>query len=144
MTSDLTSGVVQLVLLSNWSNDRGGKTTIYDVPAGSDGISASIKSPINIPLGGYVTIADPIETKFITTSPTIPGTFTSQFTLGINIPVNTTGSARYQTILVTGYNSSGVVVWIDTIIISQAGSDFFLLTESGGYLLQENLDKILL
>ena len=143
MTSDLTTGVVQFVLLTNLSSKRG-RYAVHDVPAGSGDTVSTVKYPINSPLGGYVTIADPIGTKFITTSPTIPGTFTGQFKLEITVPVNTTGSARYQTMLVTGYNSSGVVVWVDTIIISQAASDFFLLTESGGYLLQENLDKILL
>jgi hypothetical protein len=144
MTSDLTTGVVQLVLISNLQNDRGGKTTVYEVPAGTGDTGSSIKAPINVPLGGYVTVADPVETKFITSSPVIPATFTSPFTLAITVPTNTTGSDRYQTIYITGYNSSGTVIWIDTLIISQAGSDFFLLTESGGYLLQENLDKILL
>jgi hypothetical protein len=144
MTSDLTTGVVQLVLISNLQNDRGGKTTVYEVPAGTGDTGSSIKAPINVPLGGYVTVANPVETKFITSSPVIPATFTSPFTLAITVPTNTTGSDRYQTIYITGYNSSGTVIWIDTLIISQAGSDFFLLTESGGYLLQENLDKILL
>jgi hypothetical protein len=144
MTSDLTTGVVQLVLISNLQNDRGGKTKVYEVPAGSGDTGSSIKAPINVPLGGYVTVADPVEVKFITSLPVIPATFTSPFTLGITVPVNTTGSDRYQTIYITGYNSSGTIIWTDTLIISQAGSDFFLLTESGGYLLQENLDKILL
>jgi hypothetical protein len=143
MTSDLTTGVVQLVLINNLQNNRDGKTTLYEVPAG-EATPLTVNAPINVPIGGYVTVADPVEVKFITSSPVIPATFTSPFTLGITVPVNTTGSDRYQTIYITGYNSSGTIIWTDTLIISQAGSDFFLLTESGGYLLQENLDKILL
>ena len=140
MTSDLTSGVVGLVLISDWSNSSSDTTTIYNVLSEANTVNHSV----NVPLGGYVTVADPVETKFITTAPTIPNTFNSAFNLLANVPINTSGVIRNQTIVITGYSSSGVIVWTNTVIIVQAASDFFLLTESGGYLLQENLDKILL
>jgi hypothetical protein len=140
MTSDLTSGVVGLVLISDWSNSSSETTIIYNVLSEANTVNHSV----NVPLGGYVTVADPVETKFITTTPTIPNTFNSAFNLLANVPINTSGIIRNQTIVITGYSSSGVIVWTNTVIIVQAASDFFLLTESGGYLLQENLDKILL
>jgi hypothetical protein len=149
MTSDLTSGLVQLVLLSDWTSTSttGGTTTTYEVPTGDADTEHYLSIPINVPKGGWVSVADPIETKFITTVPTIPASFTSAFTLAVTMPGNTTGADRYQTIIVTGYNSSGSIIWTDTILIIQAGSSSYLLTEglgSSGYILTENLDRILL
>lgn len=142
MVSDLTSGVVKLVLLSDWNAGATDSSTIYNVVSDANTVTA----PINVPVGGYITVAAPIETQFITTVPTIPATFTAAFNLVITVPVNTTGAIRTQTIIVTGYNSSGAIVWTDTIIIIQAASSSYLLYEGlgTGYILQENFDKILL
>ena len=142
MTTDLTSGVVSLVLLSDWNDSAGVTTTIYNVVSDANVVTHSV----NVPLGGYVTVAAPIEPQFITTVPTIPGTFYSAFNLVANVPLNTSGVARTQTIVITGYSSSGVVVWTNTVIITQAASSSFLLYEGlgTGYILQEDLNKILL
>ena len=142
MTSDLTSGVVSLVLLSDWNDSSDVTTTIYNVVSDANVVTHSV----NVPLGGYVTVAAPIEPQFITTAPTIPGTFYSAFNLVANVPLNTTGVARTQTIVITGYSSSGVVVWTNTVIIAQAAVSSFLLYEGlgTGYILQEDLNKILL
>ena len=142
MTTDLTTGVVSLVLLSDWNDSAGVTTTIYNVVSDANVVTHSV----NVPLGGYVTIAAPIEPQFITTVPTIPGTFYSAFNLVANVPLNTSGVDRTQTIVITGYSSSGVVVWTNTVIIVQAASSSFLLYEGlgTGYILQEDLNKILL
>ena len=142
MTSDLTSGVVSLVLLSDWNDSAGVTTTIYNVVSDANVVTHSV----NVPLGGYVTVAAPIEPQFITTVPTIPNTFYSAFNLVANVPLNTSGVARTQTIVITGYSSSGVIVWTNTVIIVQAASSSFLLYEGlgTGYILQEDLNKILL
>ena len=142
MTSDLTSGVVSLVLLSDWNDSSDVTTTIYNVVSDANVVTHSV----NVPLGGYVTVAAPIEPQFITTVPTIPNTFYSAFNLVANVPLNTSGVARTQTIVITGYSSSGVVVWTNTVIITQAASSSFLLYEGlgTGYILQEDLNKILL
>ena len=142
MTSDLTSGVVSLVLLSDWNDSSSETTTIYNVVSDANVVTHSV----NVPLGGYVTVAAPIEPQFITTVPTIPNTFYSAFNLVANVPLNTSGVARTQTIVITGYSSSGVIVWTNTVIIVQAASSSFLLYEGlgTGYILQEDLNKILL
>lgn len=139
MTTNLTTGMVKLVLLSDWVADRGDVTPIPCVTDSGGTVNISIKPP----KGGWVDIADPIEVKFVTTVPTIPATnITTQTTLVITVPVNTSGLDRTNTIVYTGYYSNGTVAWVRTIVICQDGSSSFLLTDSGGYILQDNLDKI--
>ena len=141
MTSDLTSGVVKLVLVSDWVEDRGTRTPLPPVVQGG----GTINIPIKPPRGGWIDIADPIESKFITTSPVTPATNeTDEQIFIITVPSNSTGADRYQTIVMTGYYPDGSTAWSRTYVIEQKGSSSFLLTESGGYLLQENLDKILI
>jgi len=139
MTSDLTSGVVRLVLISDWVEDRGGRTPVPEVPQ----IGATIDVPIKPPRGGWIDIDNPIETKFITASPTLPATNEEdEQRLTITVPTNSTGANRTQTILYRGYYPNGSQAWERTLIINQKGSAGFLLTESGGYILQEDLFKI--
>jgi len=139
MITDLTSGLVKLVLLSDWVEDRGAVTPIPCVTQTGGTVNVALQPP----KGGWIDIDDPIEAKFITTVPTIPATnLTGLQTLVITVPVNTSGVDRYQTIEYRGYYANGDLAWTRTIVICQEGSSSFLLTESGGYILQENLDKI--
>jgi hypothetical protein len=139
MTTDLTTGVVQLVLLSDWVEDRGSRTPEPVVPS----TGGTISVPIKPPRGGWIDIDNPVESKFITAVPTLPATNeTDEQRLVITVPSNSTGSDRYQTIVYRGYYPDGSQAWERTIVVDQKGSPGFLLTESGGYLLQENLDKI--
>jgi len=140
MTTNLTTGLVKLVLVSDWVKDRG---TRYLPNVNQNG--GTVVVPIKPPRGGWINIATPVETQFITSSPTLPATtLTSEQKWTITVPSNSTGSSRYQTIVYTGYYPNGSISWQRTIVIEQEGSSFFLLKEDGGYLLQENLGKILL
>jgi len=60
----------------------------------------------------------------------------------IDVPLNTSGVDRTQTIIVTAYSSSREIISTKQIILIQSGVEGYLLNESGGNLLQENLDKI--
>ena len=140
MTTDLTSGLVKLVLLSDWVEDRV-RTPSPIVPEAG----GTIDVPIKPPKGGWIDIANPVESKFITSSPTLPATNeTDEQVLVITVPSNATRVDRYQTIIYAGYNPDGSEAWERTIVIEQSGSTGYLLTETGGYLLTESLDRILL
>ena len=141
MTTDLTSGLVKLVLVSDWVKDRGGRTP--NPPVVQTGGIISV--PIKPPRGGWIDIDVPVETQFVTSSLSLPVTKElDEVRWLITVPSNSTGSDRYQTINYRGYYPDGSEAWERIVIIDQKGSSDFLLTESGGYLLQENLDKILL
>ena len=126
MKTDLTSGEVNLVLLSDWSNTKG------KIPAPTTSFNSNehtIKLPIKIlkpdnPIekfggGGTVTFDATRETQFITL--TLPVTFTSDGTLDITIPANTTGDVRTQVIPVTYKNASGSTIKNENILLIQAG-----------------------
>mgnify|MGYP003630325045 CR=1 FL=1 len=133
MTTDLTTGEVSLVLLSDFN--RGFLPTIPDIP--SDPITGpkSIALPIKMikppnPTkqfgggGGYITLSATVETSFITLAikggaVTLPLTLTADTILDIDIARNTTGSARNQTIPVTYYDASGTVINTTFIFLQQ-------------------------
>ena len=141
MTTDLTSGLVKLVLVSDWVRDRGGRTPPPPVPQ-TGGVTVV---PIKPPRGGWIDIDVPVESQFVTSSISLPATNEEdEVRWTLTSPTNSTGSDRYQTINYRGYYPDGTLSWSRVVIIEQKGSSGFLLTESGGYLLQENLDKILL
>jgi len=130
MTTDLTSGLVKLVLVSDWVKDRGVRTPVPPIIQ-TGGV---IDVPIKPPKGGWIDIDNPVETKFITSSPTLPAiNEDTEQRLVITVPNNATGANRYQTINYRGYKPDGTLEWSRTILIEQEGSSFFLLTESGGY-----------
>jgi hypothetical protein len=141
MVTDLTTGLVKLVLVSDWVKDRGGRTPVPPIIQ-TGGV---IDVPIKPPKGGWIDVDDPVETKFISSSPSLPATNEdTEQRLTITVPNNATGASRYQTIYYRGYYADGSQAWERVIVIDQDGSSFFLLKEDGGYILQENLDKILL
>ena len=84
----------------------------------------------------------PLETQFITTSPTIPVTFYVPTNLTITVPVNTSGVERTNTIPLEYYNADDTLNSTDYIIIIQDYEHNYLLKEDGKFLLQENYDKI--
>jgi len=152
MKTNLTSGEVELELLSDWLVQNG-QVDFPNEPITGDGgtIIVPVKpvKPI-IPTkkfdggGGYVVIGAPIETSFVTGTPALPATFTGEDTLELVITTNGTGATRYNTLPVTYYNPDGTVISSTVMIIAQKSNDSFLLTEDGGYLLQEDLGRIIL
>lgn len=152
MKTNLTSGEVELELLSDWLV-QSGSPSFPSAPIDGDGgtVIVPVKpvKPENPTKrfdggGGYVTIDVPIETSFVTGTPSLPATFTGEDTLELVISTNTTGAVRYNTLPVTYYNPDGSILSTTVIAITQATNDSFLLTEDGGYLLQENLGRIIL
>jgi hypothetical protein len=141
MTTDLTSGLVKLVLVSDWVKDRGTRTPNPPIIETGGIIDVPIK-PVR---GGWIDIDAPIESQFVTSSPTLPATnLDTEQRWVITAPTNSTGSSRYQTIYYRSYYPDGSQAWERVVVIEQDGSSFFLLKEDGGYILQENLGRILL
>ena len=133
MKTDLTSGDVELVLLSDFN--RPFLPTIPDVPptpiTGPKSIALPIKmiKPPNPTKqfgggGGYITLAATVETSFVSLAikggtVTLPLTLTADTILDIEIARNTTGSARNQTIPVTYYDASGTAINTSFIFLQQ-------------------------
>lgn len=133
MKTDLTSGDVELVLLSDFN--RPFLPTIPDVPPGPITGPKSIALPIKMikppnPTkqfgggGGYITLAATVETSFVSLSikggaVTLPLTLTADTILDIEIARNTTGSARNQTIPVTYYDATGTAINTSFIFLQQ-------------------------
>lgn len=137
LTSDLTTGETKLVLISDFVGERR-KFTGFALP--SDG--GDVVIPIKPPRGGYIDLTLTSGTGFTTSSPVVPATNEPEQNWTITAPSNTTGLARQDVYTVEGINSDGTTAYERTVVIDQKDSSFFLLTEGGGYILQENLGRI--
>jgi hypothetical protein len=137
LTSDLTTGETKLVLISDFVGERR-KFTGFNLS--SDG--GDIVIPIKPPRGGYIDLTLTSGTGFTTSSPVVPATNEGEQNWTITAPSNTTGLARQDVYTVEGINSDGTTAYERTVVIDQEDSSFFLLTEDGGYILQENLGRI--
>jgi hypothetical protein len=141
MKTDLTTGKVSLVLLSDWVKgiDAEPATTSL-IPYPQTTIKLGMK-----PFGdGYLTVDPPLETSFITPIPTLSATFLTDGVLEIVVAENTTSAIRTNTLPVTYYTSDGSVILSTFIYIIQDFQRNYLLKEDGGYLLTEDYNKILL
>ena len=152
MKTDITTGKVKLVLLSDWIQGAVTPPFTFDpLPFDAEDIVTPVK-PIkpkhpNKPYkggGGYVTYGLPLETSFISGTPSLPATFTEEGSLIISVTENNTGAFRTNTIPVTYYNPDGTVITTEYIYINQDYEKSYLLTEDGGYILTETYDRIIL
>ena len=152
MKTNLSSGVVDLELISDWIVTRG--TT--EAPAELGNAATTIVIPIkpikpNNPTspvgggGGTFKVFAPLETSFITGTPALPTVPTSRETeLSFQLAANTTGLYRTNTIKIEYYEPDGTLFYTEYIVINQLPEQSFLLAEDGSYLLTESLDRILI
>jgi len=141
MTSDLTSGIVKMVLVSDFVDER----TLQPTPPPIPDVGGTIYVPVKNKNGGYTDFQAPIETPFITSSISLPSTrVTGEQIWTITAPANTTGQDRTQTIIYSSYYADGSLAWTRTLVVTQEAYSDKLLTESDGSILQENFDNILL
>lgn len=140
MKSNLTTGKVRLVLISDWVK-RSGKIVVPEVDQGGGTIVVPVK-PIKPTRGGYATVSAIAETPFVTPSETLPYNFTAEGTISFTVPSNGTGADRINSMTVSYYNPDGDLIYTDYITIVQSGSTGFLLNETGGYILTETIDRI--
>ena len=159
MKTDLTTGEVDLVLLSNWVE------TENNVPVGPTGpvrptrpikpIGGTIVRPVRPvkpvfptkPYGGgggtYKIEAD-VSNTFTTSNLTLPYTSGDPVNLEITASTNTTGSTRSDSFTITYYNPDGTEIGTEVIYVNQEPQFYYLLQENGDYLLTETYDKIIL
>ena len=144
--ANLTSGQVDLVLLQDFTVDR---TEIPPIvpPKVPPTATGPVVVPIRPPKGKGVVIRTGSST-FTTPSVTLPevydaddGDGTIEFTLTTNSGPERTDFYYYDV-----YNDPKASTTLDytkTIIIVQGSGESYILLEDGGYLLQENLDKVI-
>ena len=137
MRTNLTTGEVELVLISDWIKSRR-KIVIPTIPSTGDVISVPIK-PIKPHLGGTIVLSG--SSPFVTPSVVTPFTFTNERIVEFNIRENTTGSSRTAEFTLTYYRPNGTTEE-EKIYIIQDSTSGFLLTEDGGYLLTEDANRI--
>jgi hypothetical protein len=152
MKTDLTSGKVTLVLLSDWIEVINNRPITEDpIDDGIGTICLPIKpiKPVRPTKpykggGGYVIVSAPAETPFVTGTPALPATFTEEGEICLVRTANTSGAARTNTLTVTYYNPDGTTIRTDSLVVTQDYDKSFLLKEDATYLLTESYDKIIL
>ena len=156
MKTNLTSGVVDLVLLSDWVASTSGvvrpSKPFPVLPQGGGNVTKPVK-PIK-PVyptkpyyggGGKYKIEAKATNTFTTTNLTLPDTDDVEKLLIITASANTTGISRTDEFTITYYEPDGVtVIEIETIYVTQLPEISYLLQENGDYLLQENYSKIII
>jgi hypothetical protein len=160
MKTNLTTGVVDLVLLSNWVDSENGEVVVG--PSGPVRPVRPIRpnggtiihpvrpvkpSPPTKPYGGgggkYK--IEKISGTYTTTNLTLPYNGTDPVNLEITSGTNSTGSFRTDEFLITYYEPDGTtVVGTETILVNQEPEIFYLLQENGDFILQENYSKIII
>tara|TARA_R100000664_G_scaffold27363_2_gene37969 strand:- start:1318 stop:3636 length:2319 start_codon:yes stop_codon:yes gene_type:complete len=133
MKTELTTGDVEFVLISDFVTQVGKIEAPIVAGLTGGGLSSNsgtitlpvkiLKSPNPIKMfdggGGSVTFAATRETQFVTLS--LPVTYTSEGTITITVPRNTTGSQRSQTIPVSYKDATGTVFAETSLVILQNG-----------------------
>jgi hypothetical protein len=146
MKTDLTSGMVNLELLSDWTNYYS-TADVVNVLAEGEVLSLPIKA-IKPTSGGYYTITDTsTEASFITPSVTLPYTSSVQGIITFTASANTTGLTRTNQFTVTYYNASGGVVQTQVTNFVQDFQRDYLLQDgliAVSKILTETFDGILL
>lgn len=139
MKTNLTTGLVQLVLLPEFIPSRGRTTTgqIPVIPV-SGGIIYIHVHPIKPTKGGYSVTSAP-GSPFSTPSETMPHTSTEEETITLTIAANT-GAQRSEIWTVTYYDTEGNVDEEVKILVVQEGDYDYRITEDGTRLITDKLD----
>ena len=159
MKTELTTGEVDLVLLSNWVETGNGAPIGPVRPVRPTRpikpIGGTIVRPVRPvkpvfptkPYGGgggtYKIEAD-VSNTFTTSNLTLPYTSGDPVNLEITASTNTTGSTRSDSFTITYYNPDGTEIGTEVIYVNQEPQFYYLLQENGDYLLTETYDKIIL
>ena len=110
MKSNLTSGMVSLELLSDFTESATAQATTINVISAGEVLLAPVQA-IKPQSGGYYTITDTsIEASFITPSVVLPYTSSAQGIITFTASANTTGITRTNQFTITYYNSNGDVI----------------------------------
>lgn len=149
MKSNLSTGVVDLELISDWIVNRGKPPVVPPVDDTGGVIVVPIK-PVKPPKptkptgggGGYVKILAPLETSFITGSPTLPATITTEQNITLTIASNS-GAERINTIPFEYYDADNNKMFTEYLVITQKSTADNLLTEDSKAILTERIENII-
>ena len=142
MKSQLTTGKVTLELITDIvTQPRTVPPLVPSVPIGGDEIAVPIK-PIKPFFEGTWSVLPGGSYPWISTSPAILVKRSEDTIVKFTVDPNGTGNDRTAYYSVVFYDKDNNIYKIEPYIINQDGTQGFLLTESSGYLLQENIDKI--
>lgn len=151
MKTNLTTGVVDLELISDFIVKRGTTEIIAELENAATTITIPIKpvKPIKPTTptgggGGYFNVKAPLETPFVTGTPALP--YSREFDgiiQSLDVPINTTSADRINTIPVEYYERDGTLMFSEYLVIFQKGKYNYLLKEDGDYLLTELEEKII-
>jgi len=144
MKSELTSGVVELELLSDFTGGKSLGEAIPIVPCAAVDLKyeLNIIKPLKEGTGGYTTMLAVLESSVFITAPVLPTTYYADNVITVTAPANATGADRTNTIPVEYYNGQGQLVYTDYIVIYQEACDAFILTEGSDILMTEGLDNL--
>ena len=147
MKSNLTSGMVSLELLSDFTEGATAQATTINVISAGEILSLPIKA-IKPSSGGYYTITDTsTEASFITPSVTLPYTSSAEGIITFTASANTTGITRTNQFTITYYNAGGVIIKTKVINYVQDFERNYLLQDgilAVSKILTETFDGILL
>jgi len=143
MKTDLTTGLVSLELVSDWTNFFGTEDVV-NVLAEGEVLFLPIKT-IKPSSGNYYTITDTsTEASFITPSVTLPYTSSTQDIITFTASANTTGLTRTNQFTITYYNVSGVAFKTKVVTYVQDFERDYLLKEDDSKILTNTFNGILL
>ena len=142
MTTNLTTGLVDLVLVSDWAKERK-RVPIKPVTNSTGGVIVVPIKPVKPIRGGYFIITDP-TTPFTTSNKTSGQKYYDDTNWEITIPTNSTGSQRTEDYTISWYRYDGTLIESETYSIYQDPEKNYLLAENDAFLLAEDLKYILL
>ncbi len=141
MTTNLTTGEVDMVLISDWTKTRSRKGIGRITPATGGTVTEPIK-PIKPTKGGYVLLTVS-SSPFSTSAPSAPATITEDTILEITVPSYTGTTRRTDTYTLRYYDGEGVLLEEEVFPITQEGDYVYLTTEDGRYILTEDFNEII-
>ena len=151
MKSNLTTGVVDLQLISDWTKGVI-QEQLPSIPCAATSLNYSIQ-PIRPRTdadiangGGYVsisTVQTGTDINFISDTTGLGVNVTTSTILTIVVDANTSGVPRTNTIQLDYYNSAGVLQYTDYIVIYQLGCESYILAEDGSILMTEALENLM-
>jgi hypothetical protein len=142
MKSQLTTGKVTLELITDIvTQPRTIPVLPIVIPIDGGLISVPIK-PIKPFKGDVWSIVPAAPYPWISTDPVDITDENTETVVEFTIAPNATGNTRTAEYEIQYKDSDGNIQKSEPYIITQTGSEGFLLTEDLGYLLQQNLDKI--
>jgi hypothetical protein len=142
MKSQLTTGKVTLELITDIVTEpRTIPVLPIVIPIDGGLISVPIR-PIKPSKGDKWSVVSAVPYPWITTDPVDITDENIETVIEFTIAPNATGNTRTAEYEIQYKDADGNIQKSEPYIITQTGSEGFLLTENLGYLLQQNLDKI--